>query len=209
MEMTQQNEEWFLSRIGKVTGSRFGDIIAVGKNGQPLKARETIITEITLELLTGQPGATFTSKASDWGNTQEPYACLAYEVKTGVFVQKTGFIDHPTIGQCGASPDGLIETDGGFEAKCPYSSAVHLDTLLYGMPSEHMAQCQGGMLVTKREWWDFVSWNPNFPENMRLYIQRIERDQKFIDAMEEKLVIAIAEINANVKNLLEKYGVVQ
>jgi hypothetical protein len=209
MERIQQNEEWFLRRIGKVTGSRFGDVIAIGKNGSFLKSRETAITEITLELLTGQPGPMWTSKATDWGNEQEPFARMAYEAATGAFVEEVGFIDHPTILQCGASPDGLIEADGGFEAKSPYTPAVHMATLLYGMPAEHMAQCQGGMFVTGRQWWDFVSWHPAFPEGMKLYIQRIERDQKFIDAMEMHIVSAIKEINDNVARLLEKYEVVQ
>ena len=70
----QKTEEWLLERLGHVTGSRFGDIIAVGKNGKFLKSRETAITEITLELLTGSPGAMWTSKATNWGNEQEPHA---------------------------------------------------------------------------------------------------------------------------------------
>lgn len=209
MDMSQQNEAWFLARLGKVTGSRFGEISATGKNGQFLKSRQTAITEITLELLTGQPGPTWTSKATNWGNEQEPFACQAYEAATGAFVEPVGFIEHPTILQCGASPDGLIESDGGFEAKSPYTAAVHMDTLLHGMPAEHMAQCQGGMFVTDRKWWDFVSWHPAFPEGMQLYIQRIERDQKFIDDMEAKIRSAIAEINTNVATLLERYGVKQ
>jgi len=205
----QRSEQWYLDRLGCVTGSRFGDVIAVGRNGQPLKSRETVITEITLELLTGRPGPMWSSKATQWGVEHEPEARMAYEVRTGHMCEEVGFIRHPLHQQIGCSPDALIPAKGGMEIKCPYTTAVHLQTLLHGMPEEHMPQVQGGMYCTKRDWWDFVSYHPDFPPEMQLYIQRIERDQQYIDAMEEKILTAIEEINQNVMTLCRKYGVKQ
>lgn len=206
----QKSEAWRLERLGCVTGSRFGEVIATGKNGNFLKSRETAITEITLELLTGSPGAMWTSKATNWGNENEPYARTAYEAFTGEFCEEVGFIVHPDYMQVGCSPDGLIAGKRkGYESKCPLTPTVHLQTLLNGMPEEHMAQVQGGMWCCDCDEWDFVSYHPLFPPEMQLYVQTIKRDEKFIASMSEHVLSAIQEINDNVKNLLAKYGVTQ
>lgn len=207
----QKSEAWLLERLGHVTGSRFGEVIAMDKTGKRfLKSRETAITEITLELLTGRPGAMWTSKATDWGNQHEAAARMAYEAHTGHFCQEVGFITHPSHKQVGVSPDGIIlGLNRGYESKCPFSPTVHLDTLLNGMPEEHMAQVQGGMWCAGKDTWDFVSYSPVFPEQMQLYVQTIERDDKFIADMEEKVLSAVEEINSNVMRLLERYGVQQ
>lgn len=210
MNNQQGTYEWILERIGCITGSRFGDVIAMDKAGKRfLKSRETVITEVTLELLNGTPGAMWTSKATDWGKEQEPHARRLYESITGEFCETVGFIKHPIHMQVGCSPDGLIGKKKGWETKCPYNETVHLNTLLNGMPDEHMAQVQGGMWICECDEWDFVSYNPKFPEPMQLYIQTIKRDQKFIDDMESKILDAIEEINSNVKRLLEKYKITQ
>lgn len=209
MSAEQKTEAWLIERLGKVTGSRFGEVIAKGKNGNFLKSRETAITEITLELLTGSPGAMWTSKATNWGNEHEPLARMDYEAATGEFCEEVGFIIHPEHLQVGCSPDGLLGNRKGYESKCPLTPTVHLDTLLNGMPDEHMAQVQGGMWVCDCDEWDFVSFHPLFPAGMQLYIQTIKRDQAYIDDMAGKVLSAVEEINENVRRLLEKYNVQQ
>lgn len=215
MTAAQKTEAWLLERLGSVTGSRFHDVSARDKSGKSfLKSRETAITEITLELLTGEPGPMWTSKATDWGNHHEPAARMAYEAKTGHFCEEIGFIRHKRHMQVGVSPDGILAgaINGkrrGWEAKCPITPAVHLQTLLNGMPPEHRGQVQGGMWVCECDEWDFVSFHPRFPKGMQLYIETIHRDDLFIDRMAVDVLSAVEEINHNVKALLEKYGVQQ
>ncbi len=207
----QGTEQWLLDRLGKVTGSRFSDVSALDKSGKKfLKSRETAIVEITLELITGQPGPMWSSKATAWGVEHEPAARRAYEAATGEFCEEVGFIQHPKYLQIGCSPDGMPGKRKGYESKCPFNAAVHMNTLLYGMPEEHIPQVQGGMWCCDCDEWDFVSFNPTFPEPMQLYIQTIKRDQKYIDDMLETHVCsAVEEINKNVEALLKKYRVKQ
>lgn len=210
MSAEQGTEGWLLERIGCVTGSRFGEVSAMDKAGKKfLKSRETAITEITLELLTGRPGAMWTSKATEWGKQHESFARMRYEAATGAFCEEVGFIRHPQHMQVGCSPDGLLGARKGYESKCPYTATVHLDTLINGMPDEHIPQVQGGMWVCDCDEWDFVSYHPSFPEGMQLYIQTVKRDQEYIDSMAERVLSAVDEINLNVKYLLAKYGVKQ
>lgn len=176
----QNSVEWLYSRVGKVTASRFKDVIAVKKNGEPTAEREKYLWEIVIERLTGKPKEHYTNDAMQYGTEQEVFARIDYEAKTGAFVTETGFIESGEVEMCGGSPDGLVDDDGGIEIKCPYNSAIHLATWINGMPPEHMAQVQGLMWITGREWWDFVSYDARMPAEYQLYVQRIKRDEDYL-----------------------------
>ena len=198
---SQASIEWLMDRCGKVTASRFKDVIDTLKNGKPAAARERYLWEVVIERLTGKPSEHFTSTAMQWGTENEAFARIDYEAKTGAFVVETGFIEHPAIDMCGGSPDGLIGDDGGIEIKCPFNSAVHLGTILNGMPEDHMAQVQGLMWITGREWWDFVSFDPRMPAELQMYVQRIPRDEDFIYAMGEKIEAFQSDAAALIESL--------
>lgn len=170
MNILQRSEDWHADRCGKVTASRVKDIDAKPKTGKVLNALGlTILTE----RLTGVQEETPTTKAMQWGIDQEPYAVAAYENETGNFVISTGLIDHPSIENCGASPDGLVGKDGQIEVKCPTPS-VHLNTLLLQeIPSEHLPQITLQLACTRREWCDFVSYCPLLPEHLQIVVIRI------------------------------------
>lgn len=192
----QRTEQWHADRCGRVTASRFCDVIAVGKTGKPLKAREDYLMRIVIERLTGQPADSVDSFAMQWGRDAEPYARAAFEAETGLIVTESPFITHPTLEWVGCSPDGLIGADAGYESKCPKNSAVHLGTIRDGMPEEHAAQVQGCMWVTGRKRWHFVSFDPRMPEHLRLYHQVIERDDKFIQHLEIEIIKFLGEVEA-------------
>lgn len=106
----------------------------------------------------------------------EGFAREAYELETGNVVQQVGFITHPDFPSVGASPDGLIGTDGGLELKCPRSSAIHLERFLSGIPAEYIPQIQGCMWVTGRKWWHFCSYDPRMPASHQLLHILVPRD---------------------------------
>jgi len=147
MSELQRTEDWHADRCGHVTASKFGDVIAIGRAGKPLKAREDYLMRIVTERLTGQPSDSVDSYAMAWGRDAEPFARAAFEAETGLIVAESAFIRHPDIPLVGCSPDGLIGKDAGYESKCPKNSAVHLATIRNGMPEEHKAQVQGKPLA--------------------------------------------------------------
>src|SRR5882757_4309420 len=134
------------------------------------------------------------------GKDLEPFARRAYEIEKGAIVDETGFIPHPTIEFCGGSPDGLVGIDGGIEIKCPKDRRIHMQTWRYGMPVEHIAQVQGNIWINGLKWIDFISYDPRAPEQFRLYVQRIHRDDKYILALESHVI----EFLGQVKNLVEQ-----
>lgn len=195
----QRTEEWHAERCGHVTASKFGDVLAVGRTGKPLKAREDYLMQLVTERITGQQETGLTSYSLKWGQEAEPFARSEFEAETGLIVIESPFVQHPTIKWVGCSPDGLIGDDAGYESKCPKNSAIHLATIRDGMPEEHKAQVQGCMWVTGRSKWHFVSFDPRMPQHLRLYHELILRDEKYIEHMEAEIVKFLAEVEAQIQ----------
>jgi hypothetical protein len=102
-------------------------------------------------------------------------------------VTQVGFLRN---GRAGASPDSLVGASGGLEIKSAVGH-VQIERLKRGdCPPEHLAQVQGNLWVSEREWWDFMSYSPDLPP----LIVRVPRDEayiaqlaKAIDAFNEEL----------------------
>ncbi len=197
----QRSDDWYAARCGKATASRFCDAMATLKGGnKPAQAAKDYLTELVVERLTGRAIQKFTTAAMLWGTQQEFAARAAYEAHTGIEVEETGFVAHDTL-LAGCSPDGLVDWDGLIEIKCPFNSGVHIETLLGGMPADHMPQVQGQMWITGRQWCDFVSYDPRMPEPLQLHIQRIPRDPAFIADLERQVTLFLAEVGSKVEAL--------
>lgn len=192
----QGSAQWFAARCGKATASRFKDVVAKLRNGAPAKARDDYMWELVIERITGAPSEHYTNAAMMWGMENEMAARMAYEAQSGMMVDAAGLVLHPTIANCGGSPDGLIGDDGGLEIKCPFNSAIHLRTVLDGMPEDHLYQVQGNMAVTGRAWWDFVSFDPRLPDGLSLYVQRVERDDVMCKRIEVEVTAFLQEVDA-------------
>jgi len=172
------------------------------KPAETLKAHRDYMEEIAAEILTGTPKRQIKAKPLEWGKDVEDAACNAYSVETGLILMREGFVTHPQYGGIGCSPDRRVRGVNGLaQIKCPENSVNHLNTLRYGMPEEHMPQMQAEMFVTSAEWNDFVSFDPRMLNpDKRLYIQRIERDEEFI----EKFKAACVSLWAGVQAILEE-----
>ena len=199
-DIEQGTDEWFAIRCGKVTASRVADVIATTKSGYSA-SRANYEAQLICEILTGKPAESYSNAAMQWGTETEPLARAQYELKTGNMVNQIGFVTHPMIEQAGASPDGLIGEDGCIEIKCPNTS-THLDTLLsQKVPSKYITQMTWQMVCTGRKWCDFVSYDPRLPENLQLYIERIELDQDYAKKLQNEVVMFLVEVNGKVEKL--------
>ena len=206
----QRTDEWLQARTGKVTASKFRDVLSRTAKGLPTADRTRYLWQLVVERLTGQPVTIPDAPAMRWGREQEQPALDAYIASTLGQVTTTGFVAHPTL-PVGASPDALVpdisDPDGAFglvEIKCPYNSQVHLETWLNGMPEDHAAQIQGQMWLTGREWCDFVSFDPRMPADLQLYTQRIKGDPGFQARLEREIIAFSAEVDEIVGKLRAK-----
>ena len=198
----QGTPEWHQLRLGKVTASRVSDVMAKIKTGESA-SRKNYRAELVVQRLTGLPSESFTNAAMEWGTATEPMARIAYEIAKEVLVEQVGFIEHPTIAMFGCSPDGLAH-DGMIEIKCP-NSATHIEYLTDNKaPAKYINQMQCQMAVTGKKWCDFVSFDPRLPEDLQLFVVRVERDQKYIDSMEVEVVEFLTEVEGMVNQLKER-----
>ena len=199
----QGSPEWLAERAGKWTGSKFVDVMAISeRTGKPLKARSDAVWQVVVERMTGQAIEGPGGFALAWGHEVEQFARDAYELETGNVVQQVGFIEHQAFPFAGASPDGLIDNDGGLELKCPRDSRIHLDRFLSGVPAEYIPQIQGCMWVTGRQWWHFASYDPRMPESHRLLIIKVPRDDAVIAKIQAAVLAAETEAQELHKQLL-------
>jgi len=205
-EIIQGSPEWHALRIGKVTASRVSDVVAKTKTGWGA-SRANYMAELIAERLTGEPAEKFSNAAMAWGTEKEPDARAAYEFFRDAQVVEIAFIDHPSIGMTGASPDGLVGDHGLVEIKCP-NTATHLDTLLtQAIPTKYVTQMLWQMACTGRQWCDFVSYDPRLPETMSLFVKRVDRDDKLIASLEKDVAEFLAELDLKLAQLDTLYGV--
>jgi len=136
----------------------------------------------------------------EWGTATEPQARAMYELMQCVDVEEVAFIkvDNKPVG---CSPDGLVGSDGLVEFKCP-KTTTQLETYLSGkMPSSHKAQVQGQIWVSEREWCDFVSFDPRVEGVSGYLCTRIERDDKYIQELSEKVYQFVDDLGEMIEKL--------
>jgi len=160
---------------------------------------------LVIERLTGKPVEIFQTGAMQDGIEREPQARAMYEFMTNSAVEQIGLARHPNISGTHASPDGLVGRDGLLEIKSP-QPAQHLATLLgEPIPGKYQTQMQWQMRCCDRAWTDFVSFNPDFPPSMQIFIERVHRDEEMIAALEKDVTEFLNELRDTVHRLKAKY----
>ena len=190
-DLIQGSPEWHAARIGKITGSRFKDVLSTRGAG-----RGNYMRELLLERKTGRAAVGFTNTEMEWGTEHEPQARAYYEKYHDRKVQQVGFVDHPLEqyrGYVGVSPDGLVDDVGCIEIKCP-NTDTHLEYIAKNvLPSKYVAQVQGELWVTGRQFCDFISFDPRV-EKQPFFDIRIERDEVYIRKLAAAVDVFIQEM---------------
>lgn len=180
----QNTPEWFEARRGIVTASRFSDVLA---KGQGITRRKYLLT-LAGEAITGECAESFSNVHTERGHAMEDEARDMYAFQNDVEPVKVGFMRR---GRAGASPDRLIGTDGLLEIKTKLPH-LQLDVLdKEKLPSEHVPQVQGQLMVSGREWCDFVSYWPRLP----MFCIRVYRDEKYIAELNQAIAYFVGEMD--------------
>ena len=194
IDAEQRSEQWFAARVGRLTGSVAGDMLAKIKSGESA-GRRNLRIRLVLERLTGRPQESdFVSPAMLAGIEREESAFAAYEALTGDVAIRTGFLAH-TVHMAGCSLDGHM---GDFaklmSIKCRQPSA-HLEFLKSGtIPAGSMAQIRHELWITGALAHDYFSWNPDFPAALQSRVVTVTRAQAEISAYEAEAVTFLAEV---------------
>lgn len=175
-EIKQGTDQWKEIRSGIPTASMFKAIIAKGEG----KTRKAYLNRLAAEIITGESIESFTSQAMQRGTQMEDEARFFYCFLKDVETTQVGFIKN---GRKGASPDSLIGIDGLLEIKTQRGDLLVETILKDEFPPEHMAQVQGQLWVSEREWCDLIVYWPNMPP----FIKRAYRDKFYIDNLSQEV----------------------
>jgi len=200
IDAVQGSPEWLASRAGRVTASMVSATLMKPETAGFRDYQAQLVAEI----LTGKPqGSSFTNEHMQFGTETEPLARSAYEAETGFSVDEVGLCIHPTIERAGPSPDGLVGDSGLVEIKCP-KPATHLAYLIAGVvPAGYKNQMMWQMACAERNWCDFVSFRPDLPENLQLFVVRFKRDEKEIEKLQTAVLSFLAAADEMIKKLKE------
>ena len=195
IDLVQRSPEWFEARRGKPSASSFDKIIT--NEGKPSKTRTKYMYTLAAEMASGLHDDTFQSQAMLQGIEREDTARKFYELIRGVEVKEVGLClsdDEKYL----CSPDGLIGDNGGMEIKCPLGG-THVGYIMQDdeVPLEYFTQVQGNLLVTQREWWDFVSYYPS----LKPVIVREEPNTVFQRLLKKELDLFCEDLEKLVKQL--------
>jgi hypothetical protein len=173
-DVQQNTDEWQALRLGKATASNFGCFMAnYGKSfGDPAKR---YALQLALERITGKKAEySFSNEHMERGHEQEPIARMLYAEQTFSDVSNGGFF---CCGQYGDSPDSLVEKDGLLEIKSVIAP-VHYDNIRRGSyDPAYKWQLVGHLDCSGRSWVDYASYCSDFPEESRLFIHRLHREE--------------------------------
>ena len=180
-DVEQGSPEWLQLRMGIPTASKFKVLIA---KSEEKKGRTDYLYKLAGEQLSGEPMEKFSNDAMEDGKAKEPILRDQYAFYRPCEPQLVGFIRN---GKCGCSPDALIGDHGMLEIKraaphvlIPLRRRARSDPTYF--PPEHLAQCQGGLMVTGRTWCDLVIGYPTMKPPV---IIRTWRDELYIQQLRD------------------------
>lgn len=180
-DVEQGSDEWLALRCGLLTASEMHHIITPG--GKPAKSEKmrSHAYDLLAQRITGYVDPRYVSDDMLRGKDDELEARWLYEEKYAP-VEQVGFIVRDFGGlKIGYSPDGLVGDDGQIECK-GRRPKLQVETIVNGgMPAEHMIQVQTGLLVSGREWCDYLSYSAGLP----MAVYRIGPDDAMQDAILE------------------------
>ena len=197
-DLTQGSNEWHAARCGLLTASEMKLIITPTLKIASNDKERSHLYELLAQRITGYVEPSYVSDAMLRGMDDEVEAVVQYG-KTYAKVKPVGFVTNDKLGfTIGYSPDGLVGDDGQVECKSR-AQRFQVQTIIEGaVPPEFMIQLQTGLLVSERQWVDFVSYSGGLP----MFVLRV-----YPDAAMQAAIVDVAKnfeerLVANLKTYL-------
>jgi len=162
-EVVQGSDEWHAMRCGLLTASEMKLILTPTLKIASNDKERAHLWELAAQRISGYVEPSYIGDNMLRGWEDEILARELY-AKERAPVEECGFITNDKWGfTIGYSPDGLIGTDGLIECKSRRQK-FQVETIATNeVPVEFAFQLQTGLLVSEREWIDFVSYSGGLP----------------------------------------------
>jgi hypothetical protein len=187
-DLDQGSDAWLAARCGILTASEMKLILTPTFKLADNDKTRAHVYELLAQRITRYVEPHYVSDDMLRGMSDEIDARLMYE-KMLAPVTSMGFITNSLWGfTIGYSPDGLVGDDGLIEAKsrrqkyqvqtiCEHVWQDRATTI----PAEYVLQAQTGLLVSERQWLDFISYSGGLP----MAVIRVYPDEKVQAAIVE------------------------
>lgn len=202
VDCEQISPEWFAARAGMPTASCFHKVTAKDRSGKgPGKTRTDYLYQLADEQVYGDPVEDYTNANMERGKVMEAEARDIYGLESGILPEQVGFVKNHDLG-AGCSPDSFIGKKGLLQIKTSFPRLWVPHVIAGTIPTEHVPQCQGELLVTGREWLDLMIYWPK----RKPHIVRIKRDEDYIRELSAALLVFNGELKVTVDMLRAKLG---
>lgn len=201
----QGSDEWRSARCGLLTASEIKLIITPTLKVADNDKSRSHLNELLAQRITRYVEPSYISDDMLRGMDDEIYARQLYAEHFSE-IEEAGFITNDAWGfTLGCSPDALVGDDGLLEVKSRRQK-FQVDTIINGaMPDDYMIQVQSQLLISQRDWCDFVSYSGGLPmcpirvfPDDRMQAAIIEAAAAFEALVAEKMAMyrAVLETNA-------------
>jgi predicted phage-related endonuclease len=169
-DLAQGSPEWIEARRGLLTASEMKLIITPGLKVASNDKERAHLFELLAQRITGHVEPHYISDDMLRGQEEEIDARILYAQRYAP-VHDVGFITNDRHGFIlGYSPDGLVGERGQIECKSRRQK-YQVQTIVENMgddrgetiPADYVIQIQTGLLVSERQWCDFVSYSGGLP----------------------------------------------
>ena len=199
-DIAQGSDQWMDLRRGVVTASTVGRLLTSTLRVANNDTSRAAIAELVAERITGWTDDVYVSFDMQRGTDDEPRAVAVYAEHYAP-VSHVGFMVRDDWGfTIGYSPDGMVGDDGLIEIKSRRQK-YQVQTLIENeVPAEYMLQLQTGLLVTGRQWIDFISYCGGLP----LAVMRVHPDEQ----IQAAIIDAAAAFEARMADKLATFRAV-
>jgi len=157
-DLVQGTDEWLSTRCGLLTASEMKHIVTPSLKAASNDKERSHLYELVAQRVNEYTEPSYISDDMLRGIGDEVEARILYDEKIAP-VTEMGFITNDKWGYTiGYSPDGLVGNDGCIECKSK-KQRLHMEVIINGVvPTEHVIQIQTGLLVSERNWIEFISY---------------------------------------------------
>lgn len=200
-EFEQGSPEWLQARCGMLTASNVKKLFTKAHQTANNDTSRGHAHDVLAGRLTGHVEDNYKSDDMHRGDAEEIVARNIYTAKHAP-VKQVGFITRKfeIDGICftlGYSPDGLVGELGSIEIKSRLQRLQVRTIVDGGVPDEYKLQIQTGLLVSGREWCDFVSVCCGMP--LYTYRMRVDAD------LQLKIIAAALAFEGKVQQMDAEY----
>ena len=191
LDIEQKSDEWWAFKVGKISGTRFGEVISGRKNRLPYKLANEIIDGYIEQ-------SDYVDEDMQYGIDNESLAIDLYEKKTGIKFERGCVVLSDFSNNHIASPDGYnLAKKIIVEVKCTMDGSLHLQRKYEGAEAKYLPQIKNYFAVSDEvEEVYFISYC-GFKPLHPIYCTIYKRSDFDADIKKGRLAIKALDIEVN------------